>query len=51
MKKIVSKIIFALTVFALAFTFLGSVSFKANAQEVRVERTLKANDTEYQLVT
>jgi uncharacterized protein YjdB len=51
MKKIVSKIIFALTVFALAFTFFGSVSFKANAQEVRVERTLKANDTEYKLVT
>ena len=51
MKKIISKIAFALTVFALAFIFLGHASFRVSAQEVKAERTLRVADANYKLVT
>lgn len=51
MKKIISRIAFALTVFALAFAFLGHVSVRTCAQEAKVERSLRVADTNYKLVT
>ena len=51
MKKIISRIAFAFAAFVLAFVFLGQVSVRTNASEVKVERTLRVADTNYKLVT
>jgi uncharacterized protein YjdB len=51
MKKIISRIAFAFMVFALAFVFLGQVSVRTSASEVKAERTLRVVDTNYKLVT